>query len=64
MAAWSLEKGAKDPAWTGARRPATDTVPTARPGNGEGMCWTQVGSAGVSEERNRLREEERAQHQQ
>ena len=35
----------KDPAWAGARRPATDTVLPARPGNGEGICSSDMSEA-------------------
>ena len=41
-----------------AQRPTV--LLTARPGNGERVCWERVGSGGVGEERNRLREEDRA----
>ena len=36
----------QDPAWPGARRLASEIALTARPSNGEGMCYSSMWGAG------------------
>ena len=47
---WRLGKGAKDPAWPGARRPASDTVLTApAPATGRERAGNMSAERGVRE---------------